>query len=227
VRDPGDYTATALAATALLQPLGADYDAVGAAGVGYGVPLYQLVKRYTIGALSHDRTIRKPVSGSVALTRAAAPVTLGASAGNAAVDSTTGRVTFVADQSRGITTHTPGADHVMVLASALSPNVTVGQRVYITGCGGAGAATLNSLSHEVTVVSGDTVTIATATTGLTITGGTLSLYPQASQALAWTGNFDVPVRLDFMQLERNMLLRQSNGEYLVQCALPMVEDINA
>jgi uncharacterized protein (TIGR02217 family) len=224
VRDPGDYRHSDAGGSPILLPLDSAYDATGTAGVGYGVPVYQLAKQYAAGSLAHNRWIEKPVSGGIALTRAGSPVTLGASAGNAAVDATTGRVTFVADQSRSITTHTPGADHVMALASALSPNVTVGQRVYIAGCGGADAATLNSLSHEVTNISGANVTIATATTGLTITGGTLYLYPQSSEALAWTGTFDVPCRFDVDALDRQMLTRQISGEYLMQAlSIPLVE----
>jgi uncharacterized protein (TIGR02217 family) len=224
VRDYGDYQHDSAGGTPVLIPLDADGYATGAVGYGYGVPVYQLAKRYTAGALSHDRWITKPVSGDVALTRAAVAVTLGASAGNAAVDSTTGRVTFVADQSKSISTHTPGATHVLGLASAFSPNVSTGQRVYVTGCGGADAALINDQSHEVTNVATANVTIALATTGKTITGGTAYLYPQASQALAWSGTFDVPCRFDTDQLDRNMITRQVSGDYLVQAlTIPLVE----
>lgn len=224
VRDYGDYQHDSAGGTPVLIPLDADGYATGTVGYGYGVPVYQLAKRYTAGALSHDRWITKPVSGDVALTRAASPVTLGASAGNAAVASTTGRVTFVADQSKSINTHTPGTTHVLGLASAFSPNVSVGERVYVTGCGGADAAEINSQSHEVTNVSTADVTISLNTTGMTITGGTAYLYPQPSQALAWSGTFDVPVRFDVDQLDRNMVTRQTSGSYLVQAiSIPMVE----
>jgi uncharacterized protein (TIGR02217 family) len=224
VKDYGDFEHDSAGASPVLVPLDADGYATGTAGAGYGVPTYQLAKRYTAGALSHDRWITKPVSGSVSLTRAAVAVTLGAGAGNAAVSSTTGVITFVADQSKAINTHTPGATHVLTLASAFSPNVSVGDRVYVTGCGGADAALLNSLSHQVTNVSAADVTIATATTGATITGGTAYLYPQPDEALAWAGEFDVPCRFDTDQLDRNMITRQVSGDYLVQAlSIPLVE----
>ena len=224
VRDPGDYTHDAAGGAPILIPLDASYDATGSAGYGYGVPVYQLAKQYAAGSLAHNRWIEKPAASGVALTRAAVAVTLGASAGNAAIASTTGRVTFVADQSKSISTHTPGADHVLGLASAFSPQPSVGDRVYVSGCAGADAATLNNLSHEITGVSSANVTIATATTGLTITGGTAYLYPQPDEALAWTGTFDVPCRFDIDQLDRQMITRQVSGEYLMQAlSIPLVE----
>lgn len=224
VRDYGDYTHTSAGGSPILVPLDADGYATGTAGLGYGVPTYQLAKRYAAGALSHDRWITKPVSGSVSLTRASVAVTLGAAAGNAAVNSTTGVVTFVADQSKSINTHTPGATHVLTLASAFSPNVSVGDRVYVSGCGGADADLINDLSHEVTNVSSADVTIALATTGKTITGGTAYLYPQPDEALVWAGEFDVPCRFDIDQLDRQMITRQVSGEYLVQAiSVPLIE----
>lgn len=224
VRDPGDYTHSSAGGSPILVPLDSDYYAVGTAGVGYGVPVYQLAKRYAAGALAHDRWITKPVSGDVALTRAGSPVTLGASAGNAAIDSTTGRVTFVADQSKSVSSHTTGSSHVLNLSSAFSPNVTVGQRVYVSGATGTDADLINAQSHEVTNVATAAVTISLNTTGKTITGGTAYLYPQASQALAWSGTFDVPCRFDVDQLDRQMITRMLNGDYAVQAtSIPMVE----
>lgn len=224
VRDYGDYQHNSAGGSPVLIPLDGDGYAVGTVGYGYGVPVYQIAKRYTAGALNHDRWIGKPVSGDVALTRAAVSVTLGASPGNAAVDSTTGRVTFVADQGRAISTHTPGATHVLGLASAFSPNVTVGDRVYVSGCSGADAALINGMSHEVTNVATANVTISLVTTGKTITGGTAYVYPQPDEALAWSGTFDVPVRFDTDQLDRQMIARVGTAQYAVQAiSIPMIE----
>ena len=224
VRDYGDHTHSSAGGSPVLIPLDGSGYAIGTVGAGYGVASYQLAKRYTAGALSHDRWITKPVSGDVALTRAGSPVTLGASAGNAAIVSTTGVVTFVADQSKAIDTHTPGSSHVITLASAFSPNASVGDRVYVSGCGGADAALINGQSHEITNVATAAITISLNTTGKTITGGTAYLYPQPDEALAWSGTFDVPVRFDVDQLDRNMITRHSGGEYLVQAiSIPLVE----
>jgi uncharacterized protein (TIGR02217 family) len=223
VRDYGDYTNDSAGGSPILIPLDTDGYAIGTAGYGYGVATYQIAKRYTSGALSHDRWIGKPVSGSVSLTRAGSPVTLGVSAGNAAVASTTGVVTFVADQSQAISTHTPGAAHVITLGTAFSPNAAVGDRVWVTGCGGADAALINDQSHAITNVATTAITISLATTGKTITGGTAKLYPQPDETLAWAGQFDVPVRFDTDQLDRQMIAKTGN-EYVAQAmSIPLVE----
>lgn len=70
----------------------ADFDASGAEGVvslitGSPQNLYQMYKRYTQGALTEDRLIQKPVSGTVAVS---------------------GGGTYTVDYTTGIITHTAG-----------------------------------------------------------------------------------------------------------------------
>lgn len=206
VKDHTDYIC--LAADGVLQGLHAGLT-VGTAGLGFGTIGYVLQKKYTVGGLTTYRNIHKPLSGFVVY-RGGSPVTFGASPGNIAVDSASGKISFVADQNRGISTHTVGADHLLVLASAFSPNVSIGQRVYITGVTGSAATILNDLSHEVTNVSSANVTIATATTGLTATGGVAFLYPQASETLTWAGEFDVICR--FLSDEASFEIVDRAGE---------------
>lgn len=226
LRDPADQAATT--ANGLLQPLNSSGDNAGTIGVGYGVPTYQLYKRYTRGALTYDREIRKPASGLVTLYRAASPVTLGASAGNAAINTATGVVTFVADASSNASAVTVGATTQVVLA-ANPGTLTNGQRLYLSGFAGADATLLNGLSHLINSVSGSgpyTFVLATNTAGKTITlgSGVGSKYPQASEALTWAGTFDVPVRFDVDHLQQTLITRQVSGDYLVQAAsIPIVE----
>jgi uncharacterized protein (TIGR02217 family) len=157
---------------------------------------YQITRLYSIAAgFEERRPIRKPVAGTVVLRDLGAVVTAGAAAGQYAVDTTTGIVTLVASQSRSITTHTPGAQHSLQLGSALAPNVAPGQVVVVTGVTGTAAAVLNDRQHTVASVAGAVVTLATATAGLTASGGTLNLYRQAG-GLTASCEFDVPVRFD-------------------------------
>lgn len=214
-KDWGDYAVTL--ANGRLRPLQGGVQ-VGSGGAGYGVPTLQLVKRYQVGPRFSDRDIRKPVAGTVAVQRNGSPVAVGSGAGQIAIDTTTGVVTFVADQVRGIASHTPGASHQMVLGSALAPNVTVGQRLYVSGVTGTAAAVLNDQSHPVTAVSGANVTLGVSTTGLTATTGNAALYPQATDVLTWAGEFDVPVRFASDEIDDVVLMRTASGEFLAEAS---------
>lgn len=168
---------------------------LGTGAIGTGLPTYQLVKRYTSGSTTHDRDIEKPRSGTVTVYRNASPVTVGAGAGQIAIDATTGVVTFVADATVAVTGHTPGASHVFTAAT--NPlGLTATEKVYLSGVTGTAASTLNGVAHTIASVTGAgpyTFTISTTTTALTASGGTAAAYPQASDALTWAGDFDVPV----------------------------------
>lgn len=221
-KDWGDCAADS--ANGLLRPLHGSVQ-VGTAGFGYGVPGYQLVKRYARGALTHDRDIRKPVDGTVSVRRGGVTVGFGAGAGQIALDATTGVVTFVADATRSITAVTVGASTQLTLSSAL-PGIAIGDRVFVTGLAGADAALLNNLSHAVTNIATDVYTVSTNTAGKTITPGSgqAAAYPQADESLDWAGQFDVPVRFDTDRLRRRVLHRNPAGELLVDCdEIPLIE----
>jgi uncharacterized protein (TIGR02217 family) len=192
VRDQSDYLVTI--ANGRLGDVG---DTVAGA-VGTGEPDYQLFKRRTNAAGSYDREIKKPVSGQVTVYRNAAPVTVGAAAGNISINTATGVITFVADDSEAIASHTPGASHVFTTTADI-PGLAIGEKVYITGVTGTAATTLNSLAHTISNKTGAgpyTWTISTATTGLTAADGTAFEYPQATDALTWAGEFDTPCRFN-------------------------------
>jgi len=205
LRDPKDAAATA--AQGLMQPA-VDGEAVGAIGVGYGVPVLQLFKRYAASGTTrtHDRRITRPESPA-ALLRGGLPVNIGIAAGHAAIDYATGTVTFVADTSQSIASVTVGAATVVNFNDGLGivAALAIGQRVYLSGITGTAAAVLNGLSHEVTAKGATSLTIATSTTGLAASSGTgnAAKYPQASEALAWSGGFFVPVhfRDDYIDWE--------------------------
>ena len=207
MKDPKDHQTKA--GEGLLMPWNtATGQAVGAIGLGYGVPTYRLHKRYTYGARTTDRLITRPIA-SPAVLRAAGAVTVGAGAGQIAHDLTTGTVTFVADASQAISSVTVGASTVLTFAngSGIIAAMSVGQRVYITGITGTAATTLNGLSHAITAKDAGlfTLTISTATTGLTATAGTAYKYPQASESLTWTGSFYVPVHFASDDLDWDIL----------------------
>ena len=207
----------------------ADYQAStseGILGTGYatGLPAYQMAKKYASGAAYDTRTIKKPVSGACAFKRAAATITIGAAAGNIAVDYTTGIITFVADASSSATGITVGATTQVILA-ANPGTLTAGQKLHLSGFTGADAALVNDLAHTINSVTGSgpyTFTLATNTSGATITlgSGVGKKYPQPTEALTWSGEFDVPCRFDTDELRAEIVGR---GPILRWGAIPIVE----
>lgn len=175
---------------------------LGTSANATGVQTYQLYKHYDSGgALSEDRKISKPAyDETISIYRAGVLQTAGASAGNYALSTTTGTVTFVADASASASSITPGSTTTVVLAS--NPGtLTAGKLLFLTGFAGADAAYVNGLAHTIISVSGVgpfTFVLATNTAGKTITlgSGVGRKYAQASETLAWAGTFDVPVRFD-------------------------------
>lgn len=183
MQDPKDQTVRA--GEGLLQPL-AKGQPVGVAGNGFGVPTYRLVKQYTAHGTTrtHKRTIRWPLNP--AIVRGVTPVSP-ARANDV--------VTFSADAGQAISSITVGATTVLNFANGtgMVAAMGVGERVYLTGIGGTAGAALNDLAHVVSAKGPTSLTITTVTTGLVATGGTAARYPQALEALTWTGLFYVPV----------------------------------
>lgn len=178
-------------------------------GFGYLVyvspGVYQLAKRY--GSVNpYFRKITRP--DKVSLERNGAPMTAGGGAGQYALDDETGIVTVQPDQSRSINSHTVGATHQLTLSSALLPNVSIGDYVFASGVSGTAASSLNDKPLQVTAVSGANVSVAVNTTGLTATGGTLTVRAQPSE-MSWVGSFWVPVRYGMDRLPGQIV--NSNG----------------
>lgn len=193
------------------------------AGTGTGLPTYQMGKKYLAGASYELREINKPVSGACSFQRGGSPLTIGAGAGNIAVDYTTGVVTFVADASSSASGITVGSNTDVVLGSDLGLNN--GEKLYLTGFTGADAALVNGIAHTIQSIGGSgpyTFTLAINTAGKTITVGSGEgrKYPQTSEALAWAGEFDVPCRFDTDELRAEIV---GHGPILRWDSIPIVE----
>ncbi|WP_454737589.1 DUF2460 domain-containing protein [Cupriavidus necator] len=186
--------------------------------------VFQLSKGYASGALTETRSITKPVVGTVQLYRNAAPVSAGGGAGQYALDTTTGLVTFVADASQNMTGNTPGSVTVLHFGSALT-GAAVGKYVGVSGVSGSLGTTLNGKLWQITAVGTNQITIAANTTGNTGSGGAAKLYPQGTDVLTWSGQFDVPVRFDIDEMKKQIVERSgSNGELLVDWgSVPIIE----
>lgn len=220
IEDPSDNTTT----NGLMKPLQSGL-AVGAIGAGFGVPTYQLLSRYTsVGSTrTRDRTIKRPKSSAVLL-RAGIAVTIGAGAGNAALDVTTGLVTFVADASQNVSAITVGATTQVTLAAALS-GLVIGGQLWLQGLTGADAALVNGISHTITGIAGAVYTLSTNTAGKTITAAGQGVkYPQPADTLTWTGGFYVPVQFANDELDWELLVSGPYaGRYVAGPSAALVE----
>lgn len=156
--------------------------------------VYQLQKQYgtdkAAGATGYPaRTIFKPVAGTV-------KVAIGATEIRAAdwtVATTTGRVTFAADQSGTITGISQAAQAVIGFAAH---SFVVGQSIQISGV--AGMTQINGLRALVTAVSGLNVTVAINSAGFSAwtSGGVAHTRPQSGEVVKAGFEFDFPVRFN-------------------------------
>lgn len=175
--------------------------------------VFQLYKRYGSGGQLYDRKITRPLSAGFAPMRGVNPINPGGGAGQYALNVNNGQMTIQPDQTRSITSHTVGADHVFNLASAFSPNVIAGNEVYVSGVTGTAASLLNGF-HTVKSVAGGAVTIEQATTGLTATGGSMFRYISASE-IGWSGDFMVLVRYDMDTLAMQAVDRMNEDSLII------------
>ncbi len=179
MEDPKDNTVSAT--EGVLQPMVSGV-AAGTAGAGYGVPTYQLAKRYTSSGSTRtkDRAITRPKGVPVFL-RGGSPVTVGSGAGNVAYDANTGAVTFVADSTKsvsalssktitGITKANPG------VVTCVAHGFASGDKIKPASV--VGMTQVNGNYYTITSLTADTFSIGVDTTGYTTytSGGTATKY---------------------------------------------------
>ncbi len=198
MQDPKDRSAAA--GEGFLQPYSGGL-LLGTMGYGYGVPTYRLGKRYAISGTSRfkDRLITRPKDTPL-VKKNGITLANGSSAGQFTIDPATGIVTIHEDASAYLDSATVGATTMLDFGSGSFASLfATGGRVWLQGVVGTAASVLTDKSHEVLSVSGNTLTINTPTTGLTVTSALAMRYPQPSDTLTWSGEFFVPVH--FMEDE--------------------------
>lgn len=156
--------------------------------------VYQLSKRYgtdkTAGATGYSyREIIKPV---LATTRVAIGATEIRSADWSVVN-TTGRVTFVADQTYAITAITKAASAVIALGTHA---LVVGQSIHVSGV--VGMTQINGLRALISAKDATTITVAINSTAFSTytSGGAVHTRPQAGESVTAGFEFDFPVRFN-------------------------------
>ena len=169
-----------------------------AAATGHGKPDYQLVKRYVnssnLSFNPKDRVIAKPVSAQISVYRNGSLVAFGSGSGQVLCDTTTGRITFTRDFFRNISSISNNSLAVVVSSGH---TLNSGHVIYVRNV--VSMTQVNSLSF--TVVSATMSTFILGGTNSNSYGpyggsGIAEMYPQNSEALTWSGQFDTPCRFN-------------------------------
>ena len=192
MRDPKDDETTATTGKLYPRTNGSNS---GTVGFGYGVPTFNFMKRYAVTGTSRfkDRKLTRVIATPLVYKNDVALVA-GSGAGQFSVDYATGIITINDDASAYLVSATVGATTVITFSSgSFGALFIVGGRLWLQGVTGTAATLLNNKSHEITNISGSTITIAANTTGLTITAGLCLRYPQPADTVKWAGFFYVPV----------------------------------
>ena len=155
--------------------------------------VYQLIKQYgtdkAAGATGYPyRKIMKPVAGTVL-------VGIGATAIRSAdwsVVTTTGVVTFSADQTKSITGITQAAQAVITVGAA--HGLVAGQSVQVSGV--VGMTQINTLRALITTADATTITVAINSGAYSAytSGGVVHTRPQVGETVTAGFEFDFPVR---------------------------------
>lgn len=193
------------------------------AGLGTGYPTGQMGKKYTAGALSETRNIVKPITTvAPSIYKNGVLLTEGTAAGQETPDLSTGIVTFYPTSSKTITAITKASP--AVVTTSTSHGFTNGQTIYISGV--IGMTQVNSIAFVIGGVTANTfqLTGINSTAYSTYTsGGTASLYPQSTDTLTWSGEFDIPVRFDIDQMKGEIIDKANSGYIIGWQSIPLIE----
>lgn len=211
VRDQGDFTVSL--SEGIMKPT-----------QGVGGPTFQCYKRYDNGGTFEDRKLTK-LAGTFIAQRAAVTMTAGAGAGQYAINVNTGILTMVADVTRTNNSHTVGASH-QITASGVLTGITTGEAIWVTGVSGTLGTALNNKAHAVTGVAGSVYTLGINTTGLSGSGGQCFAYPQASEAMTFSSEFDVPAHfaIDEIKYRFDAISHDKTQRLFYLESIPIIED---
>ena len=155
---------------------------------------FQLIKKYTVGALTYQRTIKKPVSGMTVVS-----IDDVSQAGNWSVDTTTGIVTF--DDLTGSITAATSASPIVL--TSVGHGLVTGDTAWLSTFTGDWAA-LNGSRYAITRIDADTFSVAVDGSGFTAYSGNAGQFdtvPQTGETVKAGFEFDVPVRFDIDYLD--------------------------
>ncbi len=170
-------------------------------GVGTGFPTGQLGKQYIKGLAKRIRDIKKPVVNTEKIFRNNIELTKGTSLSQYDIDYTTGIITFQPITFFNISSVTTGGVSCVVTTS-VNHNFTNGQKIYISNM--PGNTVLNNRLFDISSVTANTFTIVGVTNLIASNSGRANLYPQPTDFLTASFEFDIPVRFNIQMLNAGM-----------------------
>ncbi len=164
-------------------------------GTGDGtVGPFQILKTYDDGVQTYAREIAKLVAPIQISTFTLTTYVLNESI-DYTIDLNTGLVTFLNTfQEDDVTVSIHGSPTEITTSGAHGR--ATGDSVYMEGGTGAQSSVLNQFRKNIIVTGANTFTVPLDTTGGSITGLDIHAAPSSEETLRWTGEFDIPVRLD-------------------------------
>lgn len=175
-----------------------DYQATEQTLSHAGARTVQLVKLYGTSQNTYTRSITKPVDGTVTMTRDGADFT------DFTLDAATGIITFDHDSYVGIGTVAQDANGT--LTTDTPHGLSTNDVVFLTDI--TSMTELNDRVFTITVTGASTFELNQDTTGYTAFSGSAGgvyVYPQPSEVMQWSGQFDVPCRFNSDELAATLL----------------------
>ncbi len=156
---------------------------------------FQITKTYDDGVEIYTRPIAKLAAPIILSTLGTGSAYTLGDLDDYSLDLNTGLVTFLNSFTEDdVTVSTHGSPTGITTVGAHS--LATGDSVYMEGGAGAQASVLNGERAIVTVTGANSFTVPLDTTGGSITGLDVHAPPHTEESIRWTGEFDVPVRLD-------------------------------
>lgn len=191
-------------------------------GVGTGLPTSQLGKLYYSYGASVVQPVYKPTQdGSLQIKRNGTLMLEGSSTDRWEVDLSQGIITFTASISKNISAISKAASGVVTAAGHTFTNGTL---IYLSGVGGM--VEINGLLATVAGATTDTFATGIDTTDFTTytSGGTAKKFPQPSDVLTASFEYDIPVRFDIDKMQGKIVGKTPGGEFIYDWnAIPIVE----
>lgn len=155
---------------------------LGKSGMGTGIPKYQFYKSYSYGSNTTYRAIKKLVDGTIKV------FVNGALNNDLTIDPNSGTIVFNPIKKATITNISVGSN--CVVTTQYDNTFSSGETIYISGLNGSNS--INNNAYIITVVSTNSFALNNTNNSLITYQGLAGKFPQPSDLLQFSGEFDIP-----------------------------------